>query len=351
MSEEPRLTARLADAKRALDAADRVVSDGDGMIYEGQELSKRGREKVRSADPQYWLAARLVYQELAETSVTQQSVADALGRSRSMVSKLYSIGKAYRSADPVAQGHSFASAYRAAQEVSDYGIGRLKIHNALDEGPRTQAELAASTGLAQSTISEYLATMVKAGDAQKAAGRPARYELPAAPEPSSEVPAEQPIPEPGPGTHARPEPQPEPEPAPLTEEGRQHADAESLIRYLQAQVREIKAGRLAPDPSESGRMVTELSAITAALRDRADITALPRDQWPEASAVGEALKSLAKTVRWASTAGQHAYFTDGATVWVVIANTRCAIVKTRNDKVTVHPSDVTAHWLLTKATQ
>lgn len=337
------LTPRLADAKRALEAADRVKADGQALADEGRSLVKQGTERMRQADPQYWTAAKLVCDELSETAVTQQDVADVLGRSRSYVSKLYAVGRAFKGRDPEAEGLSFDAAYRHAQEVSDYGIGREKILRALDGPAITQAELAGRTGLAQSTISEYLKEMIREGAVQKGIGRPARYEVAPVPSP---VRDEHPI-------NEQPEPIPEPSPEPELpdEEGRRRLDVDEILRFVERRVhREIQSRRLVLTPAESRTLIDELSGTITALREMSAITIVPPDQVPDTAAVSEALKDLSKRLRWASTSGQHNYYTDGATVWVVIANTRCAIVRARNDKVTVHPSDVTAHWLLTKIT-
>jgi DNA-binding transcriptional ArsR family regulator len=390
------ITPRLADAKRALDAADRVKADGQALVDEGRSLAKQGIERIRSADPQYFTAARLVFEELAQTPISQQLVADMLGRSRSYVSKLYSIGKTFRGRDLQAEALGFDAAYRQAREVSDYGIGREKILGVLDGHAMTQAEIEEQTGLAHSTISEHLKAMTKEGAVQKGIGRPARYEL----APMSAVPAEQPtdaqagndrLPQDGeatdrlakgesvpggpgacarngcghakvhhnlrnrvrqcercgcPGYLAEAEPQLEED-----SESRRRLDIEEILRYVERRIhREIASRRLVLTPDESRALVDELSGTITALRDQATITVVPPDKVPDAAAVAEALKGLAKQLRWASTGGQYTYFSDGATVWVVIANTRCAMVRTRNDKITVHPSDVTAHWLLTKAT-
>jgi predicted transcriptional regulator len=151
------ITSRLADAKRALDAADRVRADGQALVDEGRQLAKQGAEQIRQADPQYWTAAQLVFAELSQTPITQQQAAQMLGRSRSYVSKLYSVGKTFTGRDPRAEGMSFDAAYRQAQEVSDYGIGREKITRVLDSSSSlTQAEIAEQADLAQSTVSEYL---------------------------------------------------------------------------------------------------------------------------------------------------------------------------------------------------
>jgi predicted XRE-type DNA-binding protein len=405
-----KITPRLADAKRALDAADRARADGQAMVDQGRALAKQGTERIRQADPQYWTAARLVFDELTQTPVTQQQAAIVLGRSRSYVSKLYSVGKAFTGRDPAREGLSFDAAYRQSQEVSDYGIGREKISGALDGPSLTQSQLAEHTGLAQSTISEYLTEMIREGTVCKGTGRPARYELAPAPSP---VRDEHPINDGsdlggqdgedrasadqgeatdrlgrgesvpgGPGACARPgcghakvqhnagnrvrecercdcpgwisempAADPEPEPELRDEEGRRRLDVQEILRFVERRVhREIQSRRLVPTPDEARLLIDELSAAITALRDQATITIVPPDQIPDPATVSEALKGLARQLRWASTAGQHSYFTDGATVWVVIASTRCAIVRARNGKVTAHPSDVTAHWLLTRAT-
>jgi hypothetical protein len=359
------LTPRLADAKRALDAADRVRSDGQDLIAQGRELVKQGEERQRSADPQYWTAAKLIFAELSASAITQQDVADLLGRSRSQISKLYSVGKTFRDRDPAAEGLSFAGAYRHAQEVSDYGIGREKILAALDGPSLTQGEVEERSGLAHSTVSEYLKKLIQNGTVQKEPGRPARYKR----APVSEVPGEHPTnnrsadPSPA-GEHPasdgpadRPQPEPEAQPGPDAEpelddvEGRRVQDVQEIIRYVERRIRrEITGKRLTVTPPEARQLIEELSGSIAALREQAVITILPPDQRPDIHAVGEALVKLGKELRWASTTGQQSYFTDGGTVWVVIANTRAAIVRRTGSKITLHPSDVTAGWLLTKAT-
>lgn len=354
------LTPRLADAKRALDAADRVRTDGQALIEEGRELVKQGQERQRSADPQYWTAAMLVFAELTESPIAQQDVAKLLGRSRSQISKLYSVGKTFKNRDPVAEGLSFAGAYRHAKEVSDYGIGREKILDELDGQSLTPCDLEGRTGLAHSTVSGYLKKLIQDGTVLKGAGRPARYErAPVSPvrdeHPTNDRPAGddatdsgQPQPEP---EESQPGPQRAGEPQLEDVEGRREQDAQEIIRFVERRIRrEITGQRLVLTPTEARQLIDEMSGTITVLRERAEITILPPDQVPEAAAVGEALKGLAKQLRWASTAGQHAYFTDGATVWVVIANTRAAIVRKTGSKITVHPSDVTAGWLLTKAT-
>ena len=360
------LTPRLADAKRALDAADRVRADGQALIEEGRELVKQGGERQRSADPQYWTAAKLIYAELASSAITQQDVADLLGRSRSQVSKLYSVGKTFTNRDPLAEGLSFAGAYRHAQEVSDYGIGREKILAALDGPSLTQAEVEERTALAHSTVSDYLKKLIQDGKVQKGPGRPARYERapvsevpdehptndrPADPHPDDEHPASN-------GPADRPQPEPETHPGPDAEpqlddiEGRRVQDVQEIILFVERRIRrEIVGKRLTVTPTEARQLIEELSGSIAALRDQATITILPPDQRPDMHAVGEALAKLGKELRWASTTGQQTYLTDGGTVWVVIANTRAAIVRRTGSKITLHPSDVTAGWLLTKATE
>ena len=158
------------------------------LIAQGHELVKQGQERQRSADPQYWTAAKLIFAELSASAITQQDVADLLGRSRSQISKLYSVGKTFRDRDPAAEGLSFAGAYRHAQEVSDYGIGREKILAALDGPSLTQGEVEERSGLAHSTVCEYLKKLIHDGTVQKGPGRPARYER----APVSEVPGEHP---------------------------------------------------------------------------------------------------------------------------------------------------------------
>lgn len=357
------ITPRLADARRALDAADRVRADGQALVDEGRQLAKQGSERIRSADPQYWTAARLVCDELSQTPLTQQQAADMLGRSRSYVSKLYSIGKTFKSRDPQAEGLSFDAAYRQAQEVSDYGIGREKLSVLLDSASSslTQAELAGQTGLAQSTVSEYLKQMITEGLVQKGPGRPARYEL--APDRPSDVRREQPIEDGQPdsldsdGTNDQ-----APDDAgagaatdsgePLgNEDARRRSDVRGMIAFLDRRVhREIKSRRVVPTPAEARQLIEEMSAAIAALRDQATITIVPPAQVPDQESVSNALAALGKQLRWATTSGQRAYFTDGATVWAVVANTRCAIIRASGTKITACPSDVTAGWLLTRAT-
>lgn len=359
------ITPRLADAKRVLDAADRVKADGQALVDEGRSLAKQGTERIRSADPQYFTAARLVFDELTQTSVSQQLAADMLGRSRSYVSKLYSIGRTFRGRDLQAEALGFDAAYRQAKEVSDYGIGREKILGVLGGPSLTQAEVEEQTGLAHSTISEYLKKLIHDGTVQKGPGRPARYERapvsevppehptndrPAGPRPADEHPASD-------SPASRPQPEPETQPGPGAEpqlddiEGRRVQDVQEIIRYVERRIRrEITGKRLTLTPDEARQLIEELSGSIAALRDQAVITIVPPGQRPEMHAVGEALAKLGKELRWASTAGQQTYFTDGGTVWVVIANTRAAIVRRTGSKITVHPSDVTAGWLLSKAT-
>jgi predicted transcriptional regulator len=366
------ITPRLADARRALDAADRVRADGQALVDEGRQLAKQGSERIRSADPQYWTAARLVHDELTQTPITQQQAADMLGRSRSYVSRLYSIGKTFTGRDPQAEGLTFDAAYRQAQEVSDYGIGREKLAAVLGSAPAslTQSDMAGQTGLAQSTVSEYLKQMITEGLVQKGPGRPARYEL--APDRPSDVRREQPAEdghrEPGDGTPApaRPEdrahedagdqraaePMAGPEPELEDAEGRRRLDVREILRYLDGRIlREAKAGRLVPAPDERRMLVDVLTASAAAFRDQSQITRVPADGRPDAGAVAAALVPLARQLRWASASGQHSYFTDGATVWVVVASTRAAIIRERNGKIAACPSDVSAHWLLARATK
>ena len=126
------ITPRLQDAKHALDAADRVRQDGQALVDQGRQLAKQGAETIRTADPQYWTAAKLVFEELSQTPMTQAQAAEMLDRSRGYVSKLYSIGKTFRTRDPQAEGLSFDAAYRQAQEVSDYGIGKERLTRLLD---------------------------------------------------------------------------------------------------------------------------------------------------------------------------------------------------------------------------
>jgi predicted XRE-type DNA-binding protein len=351
------LTSRLADAKRALDAADRVMADGQTMIAEGHEMIKQGQERQRAADPQYWTAAKLIFAELSESAITQQAVADLLGRNRSQVSKLYSIGKTFRTRDPLAEGLSFAAAYRSAQEVSDYGIGREKILGALDDAALTQAEMEERTGLAHSTVSETLKKLIQDGTVQKGAGRPARYERAVVSPVPDEHPTDGHPAGDGPQDSDAPEAdqpegeQPGPHSEPQADEGRRTADAEEIIRFVERRIRrEITGKRLTLTPTEARRLIDEMTGTIDALRDQAEITMVPRDQWPDMNAVGEGLAKLGKFLRWASTTGQQTYYTDGGTVWVVVANTRTAIVRRTGSKITVHPSDVTAAWLLTKAT-
>jgi hypothetical protein len=392
------ITPRLADAKRALDAADRVRADGQALVDEGRQLAKQGSERIRTADPQYWTAARLVHDELSQTPITQQQAAEMLGRSRSYVSRLYSIGKTFKGRDPQAEGLSFDAAYRHAQEVSDYGIGAEKITRVLGAASSslTQAQIEHATGLAHSTVSDHLAKMIREELVQKGPGRPDCYECC----PLSGVRPEQPTNERpmtmtgeegeatdrlargesvpgGPGACARPgcghakvhhnagnrvrecercdcpgflEASPEP---PLEDiAGGQRADVQEIIRFLEGRImREAKAGRLVPDPGERQILVEALTASATALRDQSQITRVPAADRPDPQAVAAALQHLAKQLRWASASGQHSYFTDGSTVWVVIASTRAAIIRERNGKITACPSDVSAHWLLTRATK
>jgi hypothetical protein len=357
------LTPRLADAKRALDAADRARTDGQALIEEGRELAKQGEERQRSADPQYWTAAKLIYAELTGSAITQQAVADLLGRSRSQICKLYSVGKTFQHRDPVAEGLSFAGAYRHAQEVSDYGIARQKILDALDGHALTQAELEERTHLAHSSVSDQLKKLIQDGKAQKGQSRPARYERapvspvrdehPANDQPAGAGPSEpsQAQPEPVPEAQASPEPTPAPGAEPELDdiEGRRAQDAEEIIRYVERRIRrEITGKRLTLTPVETRRLIDEMSGTIAVLRERAEITIVPPDQVPAASAVSAALKALAEDLSWLGPAGQQTYFTDGGTVWVVIDNTRAAIVRRTGSKITLHPSDVTAAWLLAR---
>jgi hypothetical protein len=396
------ITPRLQDAKHALDAADRVRADGQALVDQGRQLAKQGAETIRAADPQYWTAARLVFDELSQSPLTQAQAAEMLSRSRGYVSKLYSIGKTFRGRDPQAEGLSFDAAYRQAQEVSDYGIGREKFTKLLDAESMslTQAEIAEQTGLAQSTVSEYLSQMIKEGVVQKGPGRPARYELAPAPAPSP-VPDEHPINDDaerrrregeitdrlargesvpgGPGACARHgcahakvhhnsrnrvhecercdcpgflKALPGREPQPDDGESRRKLDAQEILHFVSGRVfREIKSGRLVLDPAERDQLIADLSGTIAVLREQSQITVLPPDQAPDAQAVAEALQGLARQLRWASTSGQHMYLSDGATVWVVIASTRAAIIRERKGKITAHPSDVTANWLLHKITR
>jgi predicted transcriptional regulator len=353
------ITPRLADARRALDAADRVRADGQALVDEGRQLAKQGSERIRSADPQYWTAARLVHDELTQTPLTQQEAADMLGRSRSYVSRLYSIGKTFNGRDPQAEGLSFDAAYRQAQEVSDYGIGREKLSTLLDSAPSslTQSELAAETGLAQSTISEYLKQMITEGQVQKGPGRPARYEL--APDRPSDVRHEQPIEDGQPNSrdsggtddHAHDDTGTDPGEPLGNEDTRQRSDVREMLAFLDRRVhREIKSRRVVPTPAQARQLIEEMSGAIAALRDQATITIVPPSQVPDQEGVSNALAALGQQLRWATTSGQRAYFTDGATGWAVVANTRCAIIRDCGTKITACPSDVTAGWLLTKAT-
>ena len=388
------ITPRLADAKRALDAADRVRADGQALVDEGRQLAKQGAERIRTADPQYWAAARLVYDELSQSPITQEVAAEMLGRSRSYVSKLYSVGKTFRGRDPLADGLTFEAAYRHAQEVSDYGIGAEKITRVLgaDSSSLTQAEIEQATGLAHSTVSDHLAKMIREELVQKGPGRPARYEIC----PASGVRTEQPtnagitagegeatdrlargesLPG-GPGACARPGcghakvhhnarnrvgecercdcpafvAQAPAAPDLEDQDGRQRLDIQEIVRYLEGRIlREAKAGRLAPTPAERQMLVDALTASATALRDQSQIITVPLGEVPDSRLVAAGLEPLARQMRWASAAGQHTYYTDGATTWVVIAKTRAAVIRERNGKITAHPSDVSAYWLMSKA--
>jgi predicted transcriptional regulator len=353
------ITPRLADARRALDAADRVRAGGQALVDEGRQLTKQGSERIRSADPQYWTAARLVCDELSQTPLTQQQAADMLGRSRSYVSRLYSIGKTFKGRDPQAEGLTFDQAYRQAQEVSDYGIGREKLSALLGSAPSslTQSELAEETGLAQSTVSEYLKQMITEGLVQKGPGRPARYEL--APDRPSDVRREQPIEDGQPdsrhsdGTDDQAHDDAGTDSGePLgNEDARQRSDVREMLAFLDRRVhREIRSRRVVPTPAEARQLIEEMSGAIAALRDQATITSVPPGQVPDQEGVRNALAALGRQLRWATTSGQRAYFTDGATVWAVVASTRCAIIRASGTKITACPSDVTAGWLLTRAT-
>ena len=356
------LPPRLADAKRALDAADRVMADGQTIIAEGHEMIKQGKERQLAAEPQYWTAAKLIFGELSDSTLTQQDVAELLGRPRSQVSKLYSVGKTFRDRDPVAEGLSFTAAYKQAQEVSDYGISREKILGALDDAALTQGEVEERTGLAHSTVSETLKKLIQDGTVQKGAGRPARYERAVVSPVREEQPTNDRPGDDGPGDSDHPrdgereerdqdQPGPDSEPQLEDTEGRRSQDAEEIIRFVERRIRrEITGKRLTLTPTEARRLIDEMTGTIAALRDRSEITMVRPDQKPDANAVGEGLTKLGKELRWASTTGQQTYYTDGGTVWVVVANTRAAIVRQTGSKITVHPSDVTAGWLITKAT-
>jgi predicted XRE-type DNA-binding protein len=359
------LPPRLADAKRALDAADRVMADGQTIIAEGHEMIKQGKERQLAAEPQYWTAAKLIFGELSDSTLTQQDVAELLGRPRSQVSKLYSVGKTFRTRDPIAEGLSFTAAYKQAQEVSDYGIGREKILGALDDAALTQGEVEERTGLAHSTVSETLKKLIQDGTVQKGAGRPARYERAVVSPVREEQPTNDQPGNDGPGDSGQPEEeseadreqrgqdQPGPDDRPQLEdtEGRRSQDAEEIIRFVERRIRrEITGKRLTLTPAEARRLIDEMTGTISALRDRFEITMVRPDQKPDANAVGEGLAKLGKELRWANTTGQQTYYTDGGTVWVVIANTRAAIVRQTGSKITLHPSDVTAGWLITKAT-
>lgn len=330
---------RLADAKRALDAADRAKTDGQALVDEGRQLARQGTKRIRAADSQYWTAAALVFGELSQSPVTQAQAAEMLGRSQSYVSKLYSIGKTFRGRDPQAEGLSFDAAYRAAQEISDFGIGREKIQRALAaSGPApTQAQLEQRTGLAHSTISEHLSAMVRQGAVCRGPGRPARYEL--APAPMSPIPAE------SPANASSPEPKPELSRPELSDvEGRHRLDVEEILRFIEGRVhREIAEQRLVLTAGERRTLIAEMSATIATLREQSQITILEPEQAPDGGLVSAALHDLAIPD------GTHAYFTDGATVWVVVAGVDCAIIRERNDLITAYPSDVTAGWLLYRA--
>jgi len=352
------ITPRLADAKRALDAADRVRADGQALVNEGRQLAKDGAERIRSADPQYWTAARLVYDELSAAPATQAEVADMLDRPRSYISKLYSIGKTFRGRDPSAEGLSFEAAYRRAREASDYGIGAEKITRVLADSSLTQAEITAQTGLAQTTVSDHLAKMIREGTVQKAAGRPARYEQAPVPPVRAEHPVNQPgdRPQPGaapaPGEPAIVQPDGHPDPRPQLDdlEGRRQADVQEIIRFVDGRIcREVKAGRLVLTPAETRTLIDLLSQTSAALRDKSQVTLVPSGGQPDPHAVTEALVPLAKQLHWASACGHQTCFTDGATVWVIVAGTYAAIIRERNGSVTAHPSDVTTDWILSKA--